>query len=108
MAELFKEMWIPLVSRIYCITDIDPAHRKLSQLEAMVRFLTGEDPDLKCAYCLPHQGFPSGTPQLRTLQAGWAGGGEGCPVALSWELTDGLGRTERFPGRARLCMGPRW
>ncbi|KAF6338975.1 calcium voltage-gated channel auxiliary subunit alpha2delta 4 [Rhinolophus ferrumequinum] len=33
---------------IYCITDIDPAHRKLSQLEAMVRFLTGEDPDLKC------------------------------------------------------------
>lgn len=35
-------------SRIYCITDIDPAHRKLSQLEAVVRFLTGEDPDLEC------------------------------------------------------------
>ncbi|XP_035874364.1 voltage-dependent calcium channel subunit alpha-2/delta-4 isoform X18 [Phyllostomus discolor] len=33
---------------IYCITDIDPDHRKLSQLEAMVRFLTGEDPDLEC------------------------------------------------------------
>uniref|UniRef100_A0A452RSG1 Calcium voltage-gated channel auxiliary subunit alpha2delta 4 n=1 Tax=Ursus americanus TaxID=9643 RepID=A0A452RSG1_URSAM len=33
---------------IYCITDIDPDHRKLSQLEAMVRFLTGEDPDLQC------------------------------------------------------------
>ncbi|XP_054433169.1 voltage-dependent calcium channel subunit alpha-2/delta-4 [Pteronotus mesoamericanus] len=32
----------------YCITDIDPDHRKLSQLEAMVRFLTGEDPDLEC------------------------------------------------------------
>ncbi|KAM7116079.1 LOW QUALITY PROTEIN: voltage-dependent calcium channel subunit alpha-2/delta-4 [Molossus nigricans] len=33
---------------IYCITDIDPDHRKLSQLEAMVRFLKGEDPDLEC------------------------------------------------------------
>ncbi|KAM8801582.1 LOW QUALITY PROTEIN: voltage-dependent calcium channel subunit alpha-2/delta-4 [Rhynchonycteris naso] len=33
---------------IYCITDIDPDHRKLSQLEAMVHFLTGEDPDLEC------------------------------------------------------------
>lgn len=46
---MFKEVWIPLVSRSYCITDIDPAHRKLSQREAMVRFLTGEDPELKCA-----------------------------------------------------------
>nr|XP_008533355.1 PREDICTED: voltage-dependent calcium channel subunit alpha-2/delta-4 isoform X4 [Equus przewalskii] len=35
-------------SRIYCTTDIDPDHRKLSQLEAVVRFLTGEDPDLEC------------------------------------------------------------
>ncbi|XP_034367844.1 voltage-dependent calcium channel subunit alpha-2/delta-4 isoform X2 [Arvicanthis niloticus] len=33
---------------IYCITDIDPDHRKLSQLEAVVRFLTGADPDLEC------------------------------------------------------------
>uniref|UniRef100_A0A8C4LJR1 Calcium voltage-gated channel auxiliary subunit alpha2delta 4 n=1 Tax=Equus asinus asinus TaxID=83772 RepID=A0A8C4LJR1_EQUAS len=33
---------------IYCTTDIDPDHRKLSQLEAVVRFLTGEDPDLEC------------------------------------------------------------
>ncbi|KAM6216225.1 voltage-dependent calcium channel subunit alpha-2/delta-4 [Rhynchocyon petersi] len=33
---------------IYCVTDIDPDHRKLSQLEAMVRFLTREDPDLEC------------------------------------------------------------
>uniref|UniRef100_A0A8D2HLW3 Calcium voltage-gated channel auxiliary subunit alpha2delta 4 n=1 Tax=Urocitellus parryii TaxID=9999 RepID=A0A8D2HLW3_UROPR len=33
---------------IYCVTDIDPDHRKLSQLEAMIRFLTGEDPDLEC------------------------------------------------------------
>ena len=39
---------ILLGSRIYCITDIDPDHRKLSQLEAIVRFLTGEDPDLEC------------------------------------------------------------
>ncbi|XP_077196149.1 voltage-dependent calcium channel subunit alpha-2/delta-4 isoform X1 [Paroedura picta] len=33
---------------IYCITDIDPAHRKLSQLNAVIRFLTGEEPDLEC------------------------------------------------------------
>ncbi|XP_035304818.1 voltage-dependent calcium channel subunit alpha-2/delta-4 isoform X3 [Cricetulus griseus] len=33
---------------IYCITDIDPDHRKLSQLEAVVRFLTGMDPGLEC------------------------------------------------------------
>uniref|UniRef100_A0A8C5X8U9 Calcium voltage-gated channel auxiliary subunit alpha2delta 4 n=1 Tax=Malurus cyaneus samueli TaxID=2593467 RepID=A0A8C5X8U9_9PASS len=34
--------------RIYCITDIDPDHRKLSQLEAVIRFLTGEEADLEC------------------------------------------------------------
>uniref|UniRef100_A0A8C0EMY7 Calcium voltage-gated channel auxiliary subunit alpha2delta 4 n=1 Tax=Bubo bubo TaxID=30461 RepID=A0A8C0EMY7_BUBBB len=33
---------------IYCITDIDPDHRKLSQLEAVIRFLSGEEPDLEC------------------------------------------------------------
>ncbi|XP_052575970.1 voltage-dependent calcium channel subunit alpha-2/delta-4 isoform X3 [Peromyscus californicus insignis] len=33
---------------IYCVTDIDPDHRKLSQLEAVVRFLTGMDPGLEC------------------------------------------------------------
>lgn len=38
----------PLPTRIYCITDIDPDHRKLSQLEAVIRFLTGEEPDLEC------------------------------------------------------------
>lgn len=38
----------PLPARIYCITDIDPDHRKLSQLEAVIRFLTGEEPDLEC------------------------------------------------------------
>ncbi|XP_072256142.1 voltage-dependent calcium channel subunit alpha-2/delta-4 isoform X4 [Pyxicephalus adspersus] len=33
---------------IYCITDIDPDHRKLNQLQAVTRFLMGEDPDLEC------------------------------------------------------------
>uniref|UniRef100_A0A670XXU8 Calcium voltage-gated channel auxiliary subunit alpha2delta 4 n=1 Tax=Pseudonaja textilis TaxID=8673 RepID=A0A670XXU8_PSETE len=33
---------------IYCVTDIDPAHRKLSQLEAVIRFITAEEPDLEC------------------------------------------------------------
>uniref|UniRef100_A0A2K6LKQ5 Calcium voltage-gated channel auxiliary subunit alpha2delta 4 n=1 Tax=Rhinopithecus bieti TaxID=61621 RepID=A0A2K6LKQ5_RHIBE len=49
---------------IYCITDIDPDHRKLSQLEAVIRFLTREDADLECECCHlcdcfvtpPHQG----------------------------------------------------
>ncbi|XP_047431282.1 voltage-dependent calcium channel subunit alpha-2/delta-4 isoform X2 [Mugil cephalus] len=32
----------------YCETDIDPAHRKLSQLEAVILYLTGKEPDLEC------------------------------------------------------------
>ncbi|XP_026182191.1 voltage-dependent calcium channel subunit alpha-2/delta-4 [Mastacembelus armatus] len=32
----------------YCETDIDPAHRKLSQLQAVVRYLSGKEPDLEC------------------------------------------------------------
>lgn len=34
--------------RTYCETDIDPAHRKLSQLHAVVRYLTGKEPDMQC------------------------------------------------------------
>lgn len=34
--------------RTYCETDIDPAHRKLSQLQAVVRYLTGKEPDMQC------------------------------------------------------------
>lgn len=51
----------PLPTRIYCITDIDPDHRKLSQLEAVIRFLTGEEPDLECESQAPKGpcwGFP--------------------------------------------------
>uniref|UniRef100_A0A8C7X049 Calcium voltage-gated channel auxiliary subunit alpha2delta 4 n=1 Tax=Oryzias sinensis TaxID=183150 RepID=A0A8C7X049_9TELE len=32
----------------YCETDIDPAHRKLTQLEAVKKYLTGKEPDLDC------------------------------------------------------------
>ncbi|CAL8318462.1 unnamed protein product [Lota lota] len=32
----------------YCETDIDPAHRKLTQMTAVVRYLTGKEPDLEC------------------------------------------------------------
>ncbi|KAM3859290.1 voltage-dependent calcium channel subunit alpha-2/delta-4 [Diretmus argenteus] len=32
----------------YCETDIDPAHRKLNQLQAMVLYMTGKEPDLEC------------------------------------------------------------
>ncbi|XP_064199434.1 voltage-dependent calcium channel subunit alpha-2/delta-4 isoform X2 [Anguilla rostrata] len=32
----------------YCETDIDPQHRKFSQLMAVVRYLRGEEPELEC------------------------------------------------------------
>uniref|UniRef100_A0A674BA25 Calcium voltage-gated channel auxiliary subunit alpha2delta 4 n=1 Tax=Salmo trutta TaxID=8032 RepID=A0A674BA25_SALTR len=32
----------------YCETDIDPHHRKLTQLQAVFRYLTGKEPDLEC------------------------------------------------------------
>lgn len=38
------------VCRTYCETDIDPAHRKLTQLQAVVRYLTGKEPDLECKW----------------------------------------------------------
>ncbi|KAM8739879.1 voltage-dependent calcium channel subunit alpha-2/delta-4 isoform 3-T3 [Acanthopagrus schlegelii] len=39
----------------YCETDIDPAHRKLSQLQAVVGYLTGKEPDLDCDALLLQQ-----------------------------------------------------
>uniref|UniRef100_A0A8C1S2A0 Calcium voltage-gated channel auxiliary subunit alpha2delta 4 n=1 Tax=Cyprinus carpio TaxID=7962 RepID=A0A8C1S2A0_CYPCA len=32
----------------YCETDIDPHHRKLTQFQAVVQYLTGKEPDLEC------------------------------------------------------------
>uniref|UniRef100_A0AAV2KTW1 VWFA domain-containing protein n=1 Tax=Knipowitschia caucasica TaxID=637954 RepID=A0AAV2KTW1_KNICA len=32
----------------YCETDIDPDHRKYSQLQAAIRYLLGKEPDLEC------------------------------------------------------------
>uniref|UniRef100_A0A670JKV3 Calcium voltage-gated channel auxiliary subunit alpha2delta 4 n=1 Tax=Podarcis muralis TaxID=64176 RepID=A0A670JKV3_PODMU len=46
--ELLNHIFGLFLSRIYCITDIDPDHRKLNQLEAVIRFLTGEEADLEC------------------------------------------------------------
>uniref|UniRef100_A0A9J8AM74 Calcium channel, voltage-dependent, alpha 2/delta subunit 4b n=1 Tax=Cyprinus carpio carpio TaxID=630221 RepID=A0A9J8AM74_CYPCA len=39
----------------YCETDIDPHHRKLTQLQAVVRYLTGKEPDLECDEILLQQ-----------------------------------------------------
>uniref|UniRef100_A0A672SIP8 Voltage-dependent calcium channel subunit alpha-2/delta-4-like n=1 Tax=Sinocyclocheilus grahami TaxID=75366 RepID=A0A672SIP8_SINGR len=50
------ELWslvYPL--RTYCETDIDPHHRKLTQLQAVVRYLTGKEPDLECDEILLQQ-----------------------------------------------------
>uniref|UniRef100_A0A8C2GG71 Calcium channel, voltage-dependent, alpha 2/delta subunit 4b n=1 Tax=Cyprinus carpio TaxID=7962 RepID=A0A8C2GG71_CYPCA len=41
--------------RTYCETDIDPHHRKLTQLQAVVRYLTGKEPDLECDEILLQQ-----------------------------------------------------
>ncbi|KAK3564767.1 hypothetical protein QTP86_025274, partial [Hemibagrus guttatus] len=39
----------------YCETDIDPQHRKLTQIQAVVRYLTGKEPDLECDEVLLQQ-----------------------------------------------------
>lgn len=36
------------VLRTYCETDVDPSHRKYSQLQAAIRYLQGQEPDLEC------------------------------------------------------------
>uniref|UniRef100_A0A672NVD4 Voltage-dependent calcium channel subunit alpha-2/delta-4-like n=1 Tax=Sinocyclocheilus grahami TaxID=75366 RepID=A0A672NVD4_SINGR len=51
-AELWSLVY-PL--RTYCETDIDPHHRKLTQLQAVVRYLTGKEPDLECDEILLQQ-----------------------------------------------------
>ncbi|KAM9807486.1 voltage-dependent calcium channel subunit alpha-2/delta-4-like [Neosynchiropus ocellatus] len=39
----------------YCETDIDPSHRKYSQLQAAIRYLQGKEPDLECNELLLQQ-----------------------------------------------------
>ncbi|XP_077939198.1 voltage-dependent calcium channel subunit alpha-2/delta-4 isoform X4 [Gasterosteus aculeatus] len=39
----------------YCETDIDPSHRKYSQLQAAIRYLLGQEPDLECDELLLQQ-----------------------------------------------------
>ncbi|XP_063052079.1 voltage-dependent calcium channel subunit alpha-2/delta-4 [Engraulis encrasicolus] len=39
----------------YCETDIDPDHRKLTQMQAVLKYLTGKDPDLECDEMLLQQ-----------------------------------------------------
>ncbi|KAM3870199.1 voltage-dependent calcium channel subunit alpha-2/delta-4-like [Diretmus argenteus] len=39
----------------YCETDIDPHHRKYSQLQAVIRYLLGKEPDLECDEVLLQQ-----------------------------------------------------
>uniref|UniRef100_A0A8C7IWK1 Calcium voltage-gated channel auxiliary subunit alpha2delta 4 n=1 Tax=Oncorhynchus kisutch TaxID=8019 RepID=A0A8C7IWK1_ONCKI len=41
--------------RTYCETDIDPHHRKYSQLQAVIRYLQGKEPDLECDEVLLQQ-----------------------------------------------------
>ncbi|TKS73872.1 Voltage-dependent calcium channel subunit alpha-2/delta-4 [Collichthys lucidus] len=39
----------------YCETDIDPGHRKYTQLQAAIRYLLGKEPDLECDEVLLQQ-----------------------------------------------------
>lgn len=39
----------------YCETDIDPDHRKLTQMQAVFKYLSGKDPDLECDEVLLQQ-----------------------------------------------------
>ncbi|XP_045893473.1 voltage-dependent calcium channel subunit alpha-2/delta-4-like isoform X4 [Micropterus dolomieu] len=39
----------------YCETDIDPSHRKYTQLQAVIRYLLGKEPDLECDEVLLQQ-----------------------------------------------------
>ncbi|XP_047189518.1 voltage-dependent calcium channel subunit alpha-2/delta-4-like [Scophthalmus maximus] len=39
----------------YCETDIDPAHRKYTQLQAAISYLLGKEPDLECDEVLLQQ-----------------------------------------------------
>uniref|UniRef100_A0A8C1QHT7 Calcium voltage-gated channel auxiliary subunit alpha2delta 4 n=1 Tax=Cyprinus carpio TaxID=7962 RepID=A0A8C1QHT7_CYPCA len=39
---------IQIICLTYCETDIDPHHRKLTQFQAVVQYLTGKEPDLEC------------------------------------------------------------
>ncbi|XP_054599081.1 voltage-dependent calcium channel subunit alpha-2/delta-4 isoform X2 [Nothobranchius furzeri] len=39
----------------YCVTDIDPAHRKYTQFQAVIRYLLGKEPDLECDEMLLQQ-----------------------------------------------------
>uniref|UniRef100_A0A4W5RGC6 Calcium voltage-gated channel auxiliary subunit alpha2delta 4 n=1 Tax=Hucho hucho TaxID=62062 RepID=A0A4W5RGC6_9TELE len=43
------------LSMTYCETDIDPHHRKYSQLQAVIRYLQGKEPDLECDEVLLQQ-----------------------------------------------------
>uniref|UniRef100_A0A3P8TGT8 Calcium voltage-gated channel auxiliary subunit alpha2delta 4 n=1 Tax=Amphiprion percula TaxID=161767 RepID=A0A3P8TGT8_AMPPE len=42
-------------TKTYCETDIDPAHRKYTQLQAAIRYLLGKEPDLECDEVLLQQ-----------------------------------------------------
>lgn len=89
----FELTWTLLGSRIYCITDIDPDHRKLSQLEAMIRFLTGEDPDLECE-CHPHRGSDLSSRALQFTRGRGQEVGEEAVLGPLPEHMNGPGGTE--------------
>lgn len=67
--------------RTYCELDIDPAHRKYTQLQAAVRYLNGKEPDLECE-CV----------RLTTGRDTWS---QRSYQFCEWPLCD-------------LCLLPRW
>uniref|UniRef100_W5K368 Calcium voltage-gated channel auxiliary subunit alpha2delta 4 n=1 Tax=Astyanax mexicanus TaxID=7994 RepID=W5K368_ASTMX len=66
----------------YCETDIDPHHRKLSQLQAVVRYLTGKEPDLEDEILLQQTLFDAVV--TAPLEAYWTA------LMLSGNVEDGI------------------
>uniref|UniRef100_A0A672NT59 Voltage-dependent calcium channel subunit alpha-2/delta-4-like n=1 Tax=Sinocyclocheilus grahami TaxID=75366 RepID=A0A672NT59_SINGR len=80
----------------YCETDIDPHHRKLTQLQAVVRYLTGKEPDLECDEILLQQVLFDAV-VTAPLEAYWTAVDEGMESAFLGTRS-GLMRVIRYAG----------
>uniref|UniRef100_A0A671PGU9 Voltage-dependent calcium channel subunit alpha-2/delta-4-like n=1 Tax=Sinocyclocheilus anshuiensis TaxID=1608454 RepID=A0A671PGU9_9TELE len=80
----------------YCETDIDPHHRKLTQLQAVVRYLTGKEPDLECDEILLQEVLFDAV-VTAPLEAYWTAVDEGMESAFLGTRS-GLMRVIRYAG----------
>lgn len=69
--------------RTYCETDIDPSHRKYSQLQAAIRYLQGKEPDLECKADPAGRRPPAPSRQINTFTALLIGSLDQTPEVLT-------------------------